>query len=175
MSGEGIAVVSLLESQDSRAGAANAERIGDLRERAHMIAQKTGAQPMSWSEFQQRTPVERPNYVGNMLTEGVKWAAIIGVIGAALSAIFYGGTSIGEALLPGFGMGAFLGGALGAASGLYKETTTTKRGDLMGEYETYLNQLEMGVARTPAQAQGITYRDDHAARLQETQGQFVTR
>ncbi|MBY0408250.1 MAG: hypothetical protein K2Q01_11205 [Rickettsiales bacterium] len=135
------------------------QKLGDLRERSHDLEKKIGKPPMTWNEFNEANPQEKPKTLRNMLIGAVLGAAVVGGLVLTFAS---GGAFAGlMALLP-----PIVGGFIGAALGGHMDNTQTRRTEQVGKYEAYLSAFEelggRGMERAPQVAQTKT---THAAEL----------
>jgi len=162
-------IYNSVQLEDSRADSGRDRHIMELAQQADMIARKGGQQPKSWFEFQR----EHKHMMHEAsATTPIMGAIIGGAIGVAIGAALAlaGPTAPGlAAAVMGSGyiglLGAFLGGVIGISTELSKENSAHKQ--VIDNYEFYLNKVEQSLSRVPAKAMEMTYRDDHAQKLDQ--------
>jgi hypothetical protein len=123
--------VNFLEIQNAKDGNRNEARLRDLEGKAHYLSKKTGSDPLSWYEFTQEVPPEKPRYMQN--------ASIGAVIGMALGV---GATLIIPPLAAATVPALLTGGVVGGLVGGYHATENTSRAKQVDAYEQYLTQFE---------------------------------
>lgn len=152
--GDFFDIVNFMMISDAREAGKFSERLGDLKDRAQYLAQKSGTPPITWYEFKRENPAEPPNTLLNAgIGSGVGAAIGLGVA-ATLGAV------AAPALLAAGAAGLVFGGAIGS----FHQTENTQRADLVKEYEKYLDHFEhmanAGVIK-PGPSYNINYRNDH--------------
>lgn len=131
--------INFLEHRDNVSAGQMRDKLADLREKRADIREETGQAALSFQDFIKEHPPEKPNHITNAVTGGLTWAAIGGTVGALLGLLTPAGA---VAAIPFAAYGATTGGLVGGAVGVYSETTNTKRGEIIDQYEQYLNAFE---------------------------------
>jgi hypothetical protein len=126
-------IVNFMMIDDVNRSTKNHQLLTDLQSKAAYLAKKTGAEPMSWYEFQQMSPKEPPHTFRNI------------TVGAAIGAAI--GAGIGLFALPLLPAIALTGALLGGVGGAFAETENVRRSKQVKGYEKYLNEFELGHAR----------------------------
>jgi hypothetical protein len=126
-------IINFMMIDDVNRSTKNHQLLTDLQGKAQYLAKKTGAEPMSWYEFQQMSPKEEPKTLRNL------------ALGAVMGALIGAGIGLfAPPLLPAFALaGAFLGGVGGA----FSSTENSRRSNQVKGYEKYLNEFEVSYER----------------------------
>ncbi len=158
MSGEGIALYSLMESDAAERGVRNLQRLMDVRDRADELRAAGVAVP-TLREFEKAHPVEKPSLFSSI----AKGAAN----GAAVAAAFFAvGALIFDApVFAAIGLGSLVGIVLGGIAGTFEQSKIADHGRLVDAYAKHIEALEHAPAPAHAQESSVAYRTDHADKV----------
>jgi hypothetical protein len=156
-------IVNFLMIDDVGKGGKATEHLNDLRDKAAYLAKKTGREPMSWYEFKEKVPQEKPNSLRNL--------SVGAAIGVGLGALLGGLTLAAAPVILSLG---FMGGAMGA----FSDTSNRRRSEVVNKYENYLDQFEQitslgkapGLDKTPPPQEG-----EQVAKLRQEQASGIAR
>ena len=140
--------INFLMINDTDRGGKNTERRMDLDERRKLL--ERFGEVKTLTEFKMDHPADQPHTWRNL---GI--GAVIGTVAGAV---------LGGVLTLGIPAGMISGAIAGGAIGAFTDTQNTRRGNLLDEYEHYLDQVEAS-RRVPARAPSpIVTRTDHLER-----------
>jgi hypothetical protein len=151
-------IVNYSKISDLDRGAKNQDKLRDLEERAAIIAGRTGEHPVSWYEFQKRTPHEDPDRTKKILKGALIWALISGGIAVV------GSLAVTGAVMSGVVAYMLAGGALiGGLEGASDSSSNAQRSKAIDSYSDYLDAFEnrrtLSNAMSNGQEAGYNTRD----------------